>query len=229
MFGIAALMFYTGQWGGGDSKMLIGFGAVFGLPFPLITQSDFLGSFLLALFVNILLAGVIYAFVWSFILAIKYRKRFSAALNIGLKKNLRLRRYALAISALLLITSVILPENGMKLSFIAIGLVVILFSYMTVFSKAIESAAMIKRVNPAVLTEGDWIAKDIVVGKKIVAGPKDLGVSKKQIALLKRLYGQRKIRKIVIKTGIPFVPSFLAALLITAGYGNVFVLFLRNL
>ena len=30
---LAALMFYTGQWGGGDSKLLIGMGAALGLPF----------------------------------------------------------------------------------------------------------------------------------------------------------------------------------------------------
>ena len=29
-FIIALVMFYTGQWGGGDSKMILGLGAVFG-------------------------------------------------------------------------------------------------------------------------------------------------------------------------------------------------------
>ena len=31
LFAIAYFMFYAGQWGGGDSKMLIGLGSVFGL------------------------------------------------------------------------------------------------------------------------------------------------------------------------------------------------------
>ena len=34
--GIAYSMFYAGQWGGGDSKMLMGLGAVIGLPFTLV-------------------------------------------------------------------------------------------------------------------------------------------------------------------------------------------------
>ena len=81
---------------------------------------------------------------------------------------------------------------------------------------------MLKLVEPEKLTEGDWIAKDIVVNGKRVAGPKDLGISKAQIKELLGLKKQKKIGKILIKEGIPFVPSFLAAFAVTMLYGAWF-------
>ena len=43
---------------------------------------------------------------------------------------------------------------------------------------------MYKYVNPKKLTEGDWIAKNIIIKGKQICGPKDLGISKKQIQKL---------------------------------------------
>jgi len=85
---------------------------------------------------------------------------------------------------------------------------------------------MIKLVNPKELTEGDWIAKDILVKGKYIAGPKDLGIEKKQIKELIRLYQKRKIKKVLMKIGIPFVPSFFIAYIITLAYGNLVLLFI---
>src|SRR3989338_3400025 len=58
-FGIGWMMFYAGQWGGGDSKMLMGLGALIGIP---IAWGD---SFLLSLLLNILFAGAVYGLAWS--------------------------------------------------------------------------------------------------------------------------------------------------------------------
>jgi len=76
---------------------------------------------------------------------------------------------------------------------------------------------MFREINTSDLTEGDWIAKSIAVKGRYICGPKDLGVSEKQIQLLKKL----KVRKVIIKRGIPFVPVFLVAGLITLIFGNV--------
>ena len=48
MFGIACAMYYTGQWGGGDSKLLIGMGAMLGIPFSLELPYISLNGFLIA-------------------------------------------------------------------------------------------------------------------------------------------------------------------------------------
>src|SRR3989344_1116475 len=52
------LMYYTGQWGGGDSKLIMGLGAVIGLN---ITLAVF--------FINVLVAGGVYGVAWMITLA----------------------------------------------------------------------------------------------------------------------------------------------------------------
>ncbi len=83
---------------------------------------------------------------------------------------------------------------------------------------------MLKYVKPTEVTEGDWIAKDVVIGKKYISGPKDLGIEMKQLKQLISYYKKGKIKKVLIKVGIPFVPSFLIAYLITIVYGNLLML-----
>ena len=72
---------------------------------------------------------------------------------------------------------------------------------------------MIKAVHPSIVTEGDWIAKDVIVSGKKICGPKDLGITKEQLALLQKLARQKKIKSVIVKYGIPFIPTFLIALL----------------
>ena len=85
---------------------------------------------------------------------------------------------------------------------------------------------MLKYVTPKQLTEGDWIAKDVKISGKYVTGPKDLGIEKKQIRKLIEFYKKGKIKKVLIKEGIPFVPSFFIAYVVTLMFGNlVFLMF----
>ncbi|MBI2142083.1 hypothetical protein HYU15_01165 [Candidatus Woesearchaeota archaeon] len=83
---------------------------------------------------------------------------------------------------------------------------------------------MLKYVGPEKLTEGDWIAKDVYVNRKYVCGPKDLGIEKSQIRKLMKYKLQGKIRKVLIKEGIPFVPSFLIAFLLSVKFGNLLLM-----
>ena len=78
-------------------------------------------------------------------------------------------------------------------------------------------------MRPEDLTEGDWIAKDIMVDGEKVCGPRDLGIDEEGIAKLIELKHKKKISKVLIKEGIPFVPSFLAAFALTVGFGAWFL------
>src|SRR3989344_3937659 len=49
-FGIAYIMFYAGQWGGGDSKMLMGLGAMIGIDVSFKSSQFLLWFFVNALF-----------------------------------------------------------------------------------------------------------------------------------------------------------------------------------
>jgi Flp pilus assembly protein protease CpaA len=214
---VAYIMFYAGLWGGGDSKMLMGLGALIGLPLvfkPL--------PLLVVFFINVILAGAVYGLFYSIGLAVKHRKRFVKEFFnlIHNPKILKIRKMALPGLILLVFLIVFFVKDFiLKWIFFAFIIIAYISFYLIFFIKAIELAAMFKYVEPKELTEGDWIAKDYKVDGKKICGPKDLGIDKKQIRRLISLKRRGKIKKIKIKQGIPFVPSFLAAFIISLWLG----------
>ncbi|MBI2656261.1 hypothetical protein HYX03_00805, partial [Candidatus Woesearchaeota archaeon] len=107
-----------------------------------------------------------------------------------------------------------------RILILSLAFLILTTFYLWIFVKAIEKSAMNKLVEPSKLTEGDWIVNDVFVGKKYICGPKDLGIEKRQIKKLIGFYRQGKIKKILIKEGIPFVPSFLIAFIVTLIFGS---------
>lgn len=219
-FVLAIIMFYGGQWGGGDSKMIMGIGALFGL------DITFKNTLLLDFFINMLLAGAVYGLIWSFVLAVKHKKKIFA----NIKKALRIKRISRArnllfISSIVVVILVFFVENkALQIPLFILIIFAIISFYLWLFIKAIEKVAMLKYITPDKLTEGDWIAKEVKYKGKLITGPKDLGIEMKQIRKLVSLYKKNKIKKILIKEGIPFVPSFLIAFVITIVYGNLLML-----
>src|SRR3989338_7715536 len=214
--GIALAMFYLGQWGGGDSKMMMALGAIIGMEFSL-------DSFFLSFIVNVFFLGSLYGLFYGVVLAFKNRKEFKKEFSriYHEKKNIFLRRILVIAAIILIIFSLFLPLS-LKIYLIVLIMVIFASYLLYIFAKSIEKCCMIKKVNHSVLTEGDWIAKDVVVRKKRICGPKDLGISLEQIEKLKKLH----VKEVLVKEGIPFVPSFLIAFLFSYFFGNVlFLLF----
>ena len=220
-FAIAMLMFYAGQWGGGDSKMLIGLGASIGLPFSFALPYVDLNSFFVSFWLNLLLTAVIYATLWSVFLAVKHRKKVLSELKTALARGMKTRMTVLFFAILVLVSSFAFDERMIKLLLATSSVLVTLLLYLPQFMKAVERASMLRRVSPDKLTEGEWIAEDVIVGKERITGPSDLGVSREQIKKLSSLHSKGKIKKVLIKVGIPFVPSFLLAFVATILYGNI--------
>jgi Flp pilus assembly protein protease CpaA len=219
---LAYIMFYTGQWGGGDSKMIMGLGAVLGLPLTL-NPLPFIAVFL----INVILVGAVYGMFYSIALAVKNRKKFVKEFFkiIHDEKVMKYRKIIL-ISLLALLILILFLIKGIILQWILIGLVFILYIsiYVVFFIKAVELSSMFRYVEPSALTEGEWIAKEYKVDGKKICGPKDLGIDRKQIKKLIALKKKGKVKKIKIKIGIPFVPSFLAAYILTMMLGAWWVL-----
>lgn len=211
---IAYFMFYTGQWGGGDSKLLMGMGILIG-------HSSFLYAFIISIF----LVGSIYGVFYSLFLAIKHKRKFIKELSDLFKKYKKIHRIIL-FSSLIIIFSLIFTSRIVRLYFSMIVVMSLLVFYLYIFTKAVEKGCMIKKYNPMKLTEGDWIVEDIKYKGKYLAGPKDLGIDKKQIDKIQKLYKENKIKSVLVKEGIPFVPSFLFAYILVHFYGNLFYLFL---
>src|SRR3989344_6006134 len=99
-FGLAYIMFYSGQWGGGDSKMMMGLGAMIGVDVSFRT-SQFLAGF----FTNALFIGALYGLLWSFYLVLKNRQKFSKEFGNYLKeKNIvKAKKVILLVSIILLL------------------------------------------------------------------------------------------------------------------------------
>src|SRR3989338_1170454 len=214
-FGIAYFMFYTGQWGGGDSKMLMGLGAMIGINFD---QPQFLSAFLL----NALVIGAFYGIFWSFYLAMRDKKTFSKELKkiLSKEKVMEWKKVIIAGCVVASVTYFFIDVFWVKTAIMSLAFMVLTTFYVWVFVKAIEKSSMYKLVEPNKLTEGDWIVKDVYIGKTKITGPKDLGIDKKQIRLLTEAYKRGKIKRVLIKEGIPFVPSFFIAFILTFIIGN---------
>jgi Flp pilus assembly protein protease CpaA len=217
----ALIMFYAGQWGGGDSKVLMGLGALIGLDVRFV-EFPFLISFL----INALLVGAAYGLIWSLSLSFRNWKSFYKALKKELRsaKVIKTRVYLFVFVFLLFVLAFFNRGSALSSFFLALSLMSLSIFYLWVFVKAIEKTCMIKGITPDKLTEGDWIVKDIKYKGKKICGPKDLGIEKKQIKELVKLYKQRKIKKVLIKEGIPFVPSFLIAYIVSLLFGNLLFL-----
>lgn len=218
---IGLLMFYTGQWGGGDTKLLMGVGALMGLSFDF---SEF--PLIVSFFINLLIVGAGYGLLWSVVLSIKHRKKFKVSFRKNHKKVKTAKRFIIITSVLIFIPVFIFQSLLLKISFIVLAVIPVSTLYVWLFAKSVEQSCMFKKVKPDELTEGDWVEDDIKIGRKKIYSKKELGVSKKHIALLKKYYSRGKIRKITVKEGIPFVPSFLIAYAVTLFFGSWFLMFL---
>jgi Flp pilus assembly protein protease CpaA len=212
-FLIALVMFYAGQWGGGDSKMVMGLGALIGLELSM-------DAFLIAFIINIVIFGALFGMIFSIYLAAKNHKLFRKEFNKRFRQQ-KWQKWSVWIGTIaLLIASILLPEY-LRIPIVVLAGILIFSFYAFIYLKAVENSSMIKWVAPEDLTEGDWVVEDVMVDKKRICGPKDLGLEKSQIKKLIRLKKQGKIKRILIKYGIPFVPSFLIAFIVTYFWGNV--------
>jgi len=209
--GLSLLLFYAGMWGGGDSKLLMGLGAMLGLSY-----TNVLESFIVIFFIMMMFAGSIYGLIWSMMLALSHKKKFVRMFKaIFHHEKIHVFRRVLAVflvAALILYLLTFQSYNPyLNMAYVLLLFLVLLIFYLWIFSKAVEMACMYKWVKPAQLTEGDWIVNDVVVRGKRITGPKDLGIEKEQIAKLMKL----KVKNVLIKEGIPFVPTFLIAFVLT--------------
>jgi len=213
-FLFSIFMYYTKQWGGGDSKLIMGLGAVIGS-----FKTEILGFnipiFVLFVF-SIFFFGSIYSLIYSIILAFNNRKEF-------VKEWKKIKYYYFLIIILLglcvSILSLFMLQNIYRIFVFGVGLFLIILFYLFSFIKTVENCCMYKIRDVGKLVEGDWLAKDVVVNKKILCSSKSLGLTKKDINNLKKL----KVKRVLLKEGIPFVPSFLIAFIFTVVYSWILI------
>ena len=200
-FTLAYLFYQTDQWGGGDSKLLMGMGTIIGISYPLSSSSLNLLWYILALF----FLGSLYGVLWMLYLALNKRTLFWAKWQDKLKKH-RKTHIILAILSLGFIILTLFISNAWPLIIFPLFLF-----YLFLFVSTMEDNFFIKNVTIQDLTEGDWLAENITSNGRTLMFKKTL--EREDINKLTTLQKEKKINSIAIKEGVPFVPSFLFAYL----------------
>lgn len=213
-FLVASVMYYTGQWGGGDAKMLMGIGALMGLTIPKGFTFDQIPD-LIIFWILLLLAGAVYGLGVSIFLSIKHAAKLRAEFIPTFKDSWTRLVAALLTAAVAAGTALLVSDTFIRLLLTILAALVVFTYLLWLYVRVVEKACMIKDLTIDKLREGDWIAEDVIIDKKRICGPKDLGIEKKQIELLKKLAAKGKVQTIRVKEGIPFLPPFLIAFILT--------------
>ncbi len=205
------LLYYARQWGGGDTKLLIALSIP--LTFPIIKFDIFLTS-PIDFLVNLAIVGSLYGTFFALIKIMRRPKEFINNLKAISKEHKYYLFLAVFFSLMIFIMANLQDINLIKSLLYSLSVFLLLIPILHTIFKSIESFSMIKTIPINRLTPGDWI-----IDKKIKSRFKisSLGIDQEQISLLKKA----KIKLIQIKEGIPFVPTFLLAYVITNFYGNL--------
>lgn len=194
------IFYYSRLFAGGDAKLLIALGAI--LPFS-YNWIDNIKIFIIFILLFLVL-GSIYALIWSsFLVSFNY-KRFRKEFILQLKNY----KSILLISVIFAIAWIIFTLFIKEILFMFIGPIIVLFPVLYIYAKSVEESCMIKAVYPSKVTEGDWLYKDLIVGNKKIKAKWE-GISKRELKILRDKYH----KKVLIKIGIPFTPSFLLGFL----------------
>ncbi len=207
---LAFLFYYSSQWGGGDSKLLMGMGAVIGITYPFDNTSWNLLFFFLAL----LFLGAIYGLIFMVIIAFKKRKIFRRKFINSIKSKKKLHLFLLILTVIFVIISLIKTFIWPLIIF-PLGMF-----YLFVFVNTVEKACFFKKIRPDKLTEGDWLVEDVRYKKRTIMEAKTL--EKEDVWKLRFMEREKKIKQVLIKEGVPFVPSFLFAYLLLVFGSKVF-------
>ena len=76
---------------------------------------------------------------------------------------------------------------------------------------------MNKTIPLSKVTEGDWLTENVYKNKKLILSKNLPGLTLQDIKRLKSL----KIKQVKIKYGMPFIPSFLIAFIISLIIGSL--------
>lgn len=191
-FVLGNALYYGRMFAGGDAKLMIAFGAV--LPVSNVFLEN-LNSSLLFLLIFIF-TGSVYGVSWSVFLSLKNYRTYRKEFWKQFEKNKKITFFSLLLGIVFLVL------GFAQQVFFYIGIFIFLAPYVFVYAKAVDESCMVKTLKPGSLTEGDWLYKDIKIGKRTIKSNWN-GLNEEDLKLLRR-HG----KSVKIKQGIPFVPVF---------------------
>lgn len=193
LFGLLA--YYSGAFGGGDAKLLMGLGAIL----PIESLGDFIyvgvGFIIILAFV-----GAIYSLVYSLFVVFANPDKFRAKFRLDIRKIGFYYYFLVSLVVLLLFL------NSGRFMILISGLI-LLMPLLYAYTKAADFC-LTRLVSGNELEEGDWILGNINVNGKLIKNNVN-GLEMKDIKLL-RASG----RKVLVRYGVPFALAFLISFLI---------------
>lgn len=197
-FIIGNLLYYGRVFAGGDTKLMIALGPILGFSWS-ITKNLELFLFFVILF---LFVGGVYGLAWSVFLVSRNFKIFKKEFI----KQFNNSRKIIYLGVVFASFFIVLGFFDSMLFYL--GILIFTSPYLYLYAKTVDNTSLIKNTSASKLEEGDWLYKDLKIGKKIIKAEWS-GLTREQI---KEIRG--KYKKIEIRQGIPFVPTFLISFLI---------------
>ena len=207
-FVLGELFYYSKMFAGGDVKLFRAMGIILPLNVSFLINLKFLVFFIfLFLLIGFIynLGAIIYLLIKNFS---KFKKEFL--------KQFKLNKKLIFLSLILALVFVVLSFYSYP--FWILGIIVFVFPYLFLLAKSVDECCMIRKVKVNKLTEGDWLYKDVKVGKNKIKASWD-GLTKDEIKLLKK-----NKKEVLVRFGIQFAPVFLISFILIF-LGFVFDLF----
>lgn len=201
LFCFGYLLYKAGAWGGGDVKIMAVCGALLSW-FPNETTPFFINFA-----INLLIIGAFYGVPAALIAALRK------------KPKIKLNNYERITIPGAIICSAIIIILINSLFGIIIGICLVLLASLRLF-KLIEEKCFIKKISPNKLMDGDWLVEPLKVGNKVI-NPRKEGLTKQEVKLIQEWHKKGKIKEVMIKDGIAYVPVFLITLITTILFDNI--------
>ena len=170
----ANFMYYAGQWGGGDSKMILGLSVLFAtisLPFynnyvDYISQIFNLSfsyniSFLIDFIFNIFIIGAIYSLFYTLYLISKNYKGFKKEFKKNIVKKNNLVLVSIGVVVFISVYIFMYFTGSFNLINQLILWFLLLIPLLFVYIKSIEKACMVRSMMIDELTEGEWVVEEV--------------------------------------------------------------------
>jgi len=217
LLGFGYIMYFFGQWGGGDAWML----SAVGFLLPSFNNNLFF-PFPLSYLFNMFLVGAAYMLVYAFVFALMNRK-----IIFHFKKDMKASGKMLTIGSTVLFfiffifNWILVQHFNLSFDFLSsignsllVVLVAVALFVIYRFAKAVENLGFKKKISVSKLKVGD-----VLLENKLYKG-----ITEKELKQI------RKNKKSVwIKEGVRFAPTFPLALLFTIYFGDGILLFIKFL
>ncbi len=197
-FILGNIFYYLKMFAGGDYRLFVALGAILPLNVHLFQNFKIFILFLLLF----LIVGAVYGLLMTIFIALRNFSKFKKKFVEQFKLSRKLIIFVLFLAILILIASFYMK------GLLGFAILIFLIPYLYVFAKSVDDGCMVRKLKVSKLTEGDWLYKDVKVGKKIVKATWD-GLTKEDLAVLKKAK-----KEVFVRVGVQFGPVFLISFIL---------------